>query len=556
MSQKLKIVKRSEEEEERRRYRTKNKKEIKEEKVTISEKTEKSVEHIPEVQFTKIEEPVEIQPINIKSSVEIRIKIPNVMFQSIEESDVVTTPILTTEVSPKIVVPNLSSFSEIELNDQINPVQQKFNELIRIIPPEIRLEKISASQISFSQVSRLISGVDAYEEIEKEKVKEEQREAQTIINISEGVGKSEESLPDLFDMIFESKANKISKKIFGDGVKLICLWEPENSKYRGTVETICLRIYKEKVGGNPKATIIRKIDETTINDIIRWMEAREKIFTIDFGSKEIENLNEEDWKHIAERLEELFSDKAGFLIFSSKNKYDFDKLKDAILSLSHIPEIIPLTPKDLDFETKKKICSYIWGFVDLGDQFLDNFDILFEEARRRFKKKLSDVETIFEMVTKKHPIGDLGDKESSDHYDIKKFVVKYLAELLKLPREKAKIEERIKTEEEIYLNGEKIIPDIKVDSEVYEIETLFGTGNHPLTKIDDTLRKYEKSNLVKKVNIIMDSLTALLHINELIERKKEYNKNPNLDVDFFVIDVEKKDLVNIDAFASKISRIS
>ncbi|MGC8935594.1 MAG: hypothetical protein ACP5LN_10585 [Thermoproteota archaeon] len=97
-----------------------------------------------------------------------------------------------------------------------------------------------------------------------------------------------------------------------------------------------------------------------------------------------------------------------------------------------------------------------------------------------------------------------------------------------------------KTEE-----GDATIPDVRMKDEVYEVETLFGEGADADKKIDETIKKYT----TEKVNIVMDNFGFLLHLKDLVKRKRHYK-----NVEFFTLDLKKKELVKLEDFLRELRK--
>ncbi|MEM1885271.1 MAG: hypothetical protein QXZ24_06660, partial [Candidatus Jordarchaeales archaeon] len=115
------------------------------------------------------------------------------------------------------------------------------------------------------------------------------------------------------------------------------------------------------------------------------------------------------------------------------------------------------------------------------------------------------------------------------------------------------IMKEIKSEEEL---AQDVIPDVRVGSEVYEVETLFGphAGEEPDLKINRTVDKYDRITRISKVNIVMDNFGFLLHLRDLL-RKKAHFRDKKFEVEFYTIDLQNKRLISLADFTREFKRV-
>jgi hypothetical protein len=125
-----------------------------------------------------------------------------------------------------------------------------------------------------------------------------------------------------------------------------------------------------------------------------------------------------------------------------------------------------------------------------------------------------------------------GENESNIHYWMKVFVYKYLID------KKNYSKELIETEKQFI----DVIPDVKVNDIVIEIETLFGTGR-PVNKITQTIKKYSDKNV--EVWIVIKNVDVFFHYPELMRLKRNVKDEFNINLEIFTLDVENRDLVSI-----------
>ena len=497
--------------------------------------------HLPKIKAVDIIEypkKVELVTFEILSSTEL--KIPDIKcYSDIVWRSRIKIPVVREEFySPTLIIPDLEEIVHMEDSSLITYQKIVESPPTKIKPPTIALKKINfqkTSSIPISKERTLLqhAGTDAIE-------------TETPVVSSE----TDEELPDFFEILFSGGA---AGNINSGEPTVICLEELGNDSYIGSLRTICTRIYREKIGGIPKPTILSHLTVDFRSEIIRWMKAENKIFSVQLNENDWSELSDDDWLHIWDRIEELFSQSFGFIIF---NKAIWR------LHYHHHINIINIKPNELDFELKKRISRVAWGYVNLDDVGDTAFDYIFESARMKFKKTLENIQKeergIYVDATSPH------DGEESDlHLQMKWFLVKYLTMKLRNVGENLKtptqIKNRIKTEYE-YRDSEsmRIIPDIKCGGEVYEVETLFAEdrgGRVPRNKIVHTFVKYKNDTTVHKINVVFDNLTFIRHLKELRDIKHnhiDWQKKHGKKVEFYTLDLEKWDLISLDKMSREL----
>ena len=363
-------------------------------------------------------------------------------------------------------------------------------------------------------------------------------------DVSSGGIDPDEEIPELLNLIFSITGGKIDS----GKAKVLCVDEPKGDSHSGTLATICARIYQENVGGMPKPIKFRSLTNDFKNELIKWMKAEDNIFWVQLEEKDWKKLDKNDWDHILERIDELFIQGPGFIIFNEQIK----QLKFPIEH--HKIEILNIKPRKLDYELKNSISSMVWGFMDLDEY--GTFDRVFDFAKTKFEEQLRDVREPYLSVTKGH------DEESDLHFEIKLFLVRYLTKKLELKECYDEIKNKIQVEVDKECGGK--IPDIRVParSEVYEVETLFGGGKYPTKKINDTIDKYDKLLEIEKINIVLDNLTFLRHIKELRAMKHTYNtrkdwgEGNSRSVEFYTLDLQNNSLVSMDQVIDRLKTIA
>jgi hypothetical protein len=373
--------------------------------------------------------------------------------------------------------------------------------------------------------------------------------------ITPGGGSQGEEVPDLMASIFKVDGGKIQDK----GPKIILLRDLENDSHVGILEILCERIYREKRGGEPKAVKVSKIGEISKTIIEQELKAEHRIFTVDLDEVGI------NADYLGDRLREMYSQDVGFVIFVARSEGNFgiyEGLLEKTWWDSHGMNIRYVYSRKLLPNQQEQLASLTWGLVDMSGKSMTmpKFDILFDEASNEYKRRLGDIEkeerAIFKECTVRSKAQAKGKPiESPEHYDIKVFLVRYLThewrkrqKQLRTPKE---IKDFIKTEASM---GSGIVPDVSVESEVYEVETLFGEGEYPDLKITETVDKYDNEK-VTKVNIVMDNLGFLMHLGELVNKQRHFEGKP-FKVLFWTLDLPNKKLVSLSEMVRKLRKLS
>lgn len=461
-----------------------------------------------------------------------------------------------------------------ELKSSLTSLDTAVNEKLKLLLLEGSEENFSPESAEKETVEQMVTTVAAEPEAPS------------------GGDEEEEDIPDFLDLIF---GGEVGKKIAGKGAKIILLKNrhnkhPEGDECTEFLKEVCKRIYREQVGGEPTFEVIEKIEDLP-DKPNSYISPSGKFFHIDLDKIEDEingEKKEELRNSLCDRLKRLLKkvpvkgsgEKSGFILLTTKEKYPetFNRYSDILefinreeCSGSLADKIIKLEFRKLSPRSKHSIASLCWGMVDLsegekGTLFDLSFDLVFNNANYKFGEKLEDVKKeekgLFKRATKRQKAQE--GEESDLHYNIKVFLVRYLTHKL---RERKKepldssiaIKEYIKIEEELE-DGSEIVPDIKLDDEVYEVETLFGEGYECIKKIDDTIDKYKK-NLEIKVNIVMDNFGFLLHLRDLNYIKEDYDtgkkgKNHEYpDVEFYTLDVQNGKIVKLSDVIQSLKKI-
>jgi hypothetical protein len=345
---------------------------------------------------------------------------------------------------------------------------------------------------------------------------------------------------------------------------LILFKDFENDSYIQTYETLLLRAYREKYGGNPEIKKLSLTDEWNISEIERYLD-EDKIFLID-----IDGVKDIDEENLANRLWAIFAKNKGVVIFYTKSEKKFSKYRELLNKINSErlylkAKIIEVIPNPLDLNKKLKLAKIIYGYSNLDenipeginipmDAILNNLKYTYESQLKKLKGKYCDILGLVK--------GDVD--ESLEHKSLKAFIVDYLIKMFEKEGIIPKEDEKKNWE---YIKNNLIITEYpksgKYDTIIvdvydaknninYEIETLFGIG---FEKIHKTIEKFKDK---ERINIIVDNLTALLHLKEfhtllkLIKRKQLYQDK---DIKFFVVDVKNKKIIEMEKFIKDVKNI-
>jgi hypothetical protein len=366
-----------------------------------------------------------------------------------------------------------------------------------------------------------------------------------------------DALPDPLELIFSGGGD-----IYGDGPVVIGM--ESGASHIGALRRLCQRIYREKVGGNPTPTIIRDLDmlvgDRAGGGEIKWMEAEGNIFSVQLDNEEWDTLfehREKDWERLWNRIDELFAEEFGFIIFND--------CIDRVPAGEEFPTIRPIhiTPLEAPKSVQKRLASLCWGFVEVSEA--EQFDMMFQIARKRFNERLEEAGHLEGGMVR--DATDENEGEESDlHIRLKWFIVRVLTEQLRDQgveiTNPLDVEEVVETEVQVYVGGDEgTIADIKQGQDVFEVETLFAQdrgGRDPRNKLQETFRKYAGSAKIDTVHVVLDSLTFYRHIDNIVELKRNYEDwedEEGIDVRFETVDVADQKLVEMDEAINRLRAV-
>ncbi len=378
-------------------------------------------------------------------------------------------------------------------------------------------------------------------------IEQEQTEKEIAIleELKEEIGEGGEGLLDILFAPIDKEHDLKGILRASSERPVVILTEKSDDDY--PLKLILREIYRIKVGGFPEAIVTKKEKEE-----VEAIKAERRIHVIDdsegkffefFKINKVENFEKVDMdKLLEERIEELFSQGFGFLIFYLKRE-NFDYLSNSFGIKEHkIPKLILIQGKELKEDEIEKISSASWGFLEprKSERTLSDY---FSGCEKKFYNKLEKLsETKYAISVRESAEDEEGGKESNLHYLLKISLVKYL-------REKLKIKGEIETEPETEKEG--IIPDIFIPGEnlAIEVETLYGTGMARLRRLGKTIEKYKEKRY--KLWVVIPNLQLLLFSKSIKETIKTFKDKAELEI--FGVDLSKQELVPFDKLKNKSS---
>lgn len=337
----------------------------------------------------------------------------------------------------------------------------------------------------------------------------------------------------------------------------------------GIAETLVKRLYREKEGGEPNLKKFHTADQ--LADEERWMSANNQIFTAELSDKEWERVETDDeycekWRSIwRNRFDELFSgQRYGAIIFNH------DRIPEPeVVPRSHHPPSLVELDSSISWE---EIADVFWSSKHTKRAV--TFSQLFDRdangvAQDRWEQILQSADGQFALATNND------DGASDEHYALKVFIVKWLAEQLWANgreftayddlseiEDYREIEETIHTEQAVPVaDGNPVKPDVIYESQVFEAEMFFDEADESgvISKLQQTVRKYEDSERkVDAINIVVDNLTCLLHMKDFAQFKRNHRpwEEDYADINIYTVDLSQEELVTVNKIVNDLTEIS
>jgi len=343
---------------------------------------------------------------------------------------------------------------------------------------------------------------------------------------------------------------------------VILLHDAHDNPRIGILEEVLSRRIRE-LGYNVRPKIVSKItDSGSISSLIETLLSEYNLVRLDYCEAETELIN---FDAFVDKLREIaVINEPRFVIIRicvNKLNEQIKKLLEGIdkLRKGDLPGDLPNVPIiELDASQGGDEYRYVPGIAngvlnkDKLNEFGDRFDKVFvrssEYKSRELKSILKDQNGLYQYLVTR------GESESDEHYLMKVFTVYHIIvhsykNLLDIVKNRDKtlqdklneLRQSIKIEEP--LSDCRVVPDIYYNGEVYEVETLYGTGAFSVKKIQETIEKYRGCGSVRKIHIVLDNLTVMMHFGEILDLWKAFRKFDGKEVVIETLDVVNKKLI-------------
>lgn len=544
-----------------------------------SREIDKEQLHIPQItvdQSSQLDatERVEDTPVNTDRPVEV----PQFQLSSIEvfDADNLTATIPVEVDESSIIIPRFTTKTThrlaqealddnqpdgLERTQRVQIPQITVANRARIQPFNTFLDTVPMidSRKSDTTTPRVADETDEEQEI-AEVVESEEDTFSVVEECRAGEDWITDEWPDPLELLFGSDGTDIKS----DNPVVVLV---NDNDLVGVAETVVKRLYREIEGGEPD---LRKFDtaDQLVNEE-RWVSADSRIFTAELSSdewKKLENNHQDKWRSIwRNRVDQLFSGQQfGAIIFNR------DQIPDPeVTSLPHHP------PRLVELECGvpwKYVATVFWDWEPDDAWSVRTFSQWFDldtsgVAQNRWVQIIRSADGMFDFAT------DDDETASDEHYALKVFVVKWLAEQLWEADHEfteyddlaeienyREIEETILTEQPVPVDN-PVIPDVMYGRQVFEVEMFFEEANKSgvKSKLQQTVRKYENvKRQVDEISIVVDNLTLLLHMKELARFKRAHQawEENNADITLYTVDLGREELVPASEVVDRISEIS
>ena len=436
-----------------------------------------------------------------------------------------------------------------EIKEPEKEEKRKTEEKIKAEPIEVTVPKplkpLKAIKLEIKIYRPVKNEEEAQSEEKREESEEKEEGEQGVTAESE---KEEEKIENLMDMLFKNPdGGSVSEGISeGDGRPIVIFFDDEKyEEYISALKELLKWEYRIIKGGAPDFKNIHNIRR-----LLReadWIRAGGNLVEIRLKKEDWEIKNKEKLDELKSRFGELFSQSFGFLLF----RYYPQMLRDED---THRIRMLNIRHNEIDEKDTDKLLKMIFAFVPVSES--GDFSARFMDARDRYERELEKLTKDMTLEFAVNP--NAGENESPEHFRIKLFVVKYLRQMLieqgKISKDIDHEELKKRIETEASLSKGTIIADVflRDKREVFEVETLYATESKNQSwekKIQHTIEKYKGCYEVDKINVILENLTAMMHIDELIKLKRileKWGEKNGKKVEFYVLNFEENRLVPID----------
>jgi hypothetical protein len=330
----------------------------------------------------------------------------------------------------------------------------------------------------------------------------------------------------------------------GEPIIIITRRKKEGFSYYYVMLEICKELYREIKGDLPTPYILVKLEQLG-NFLSIGEKFSNKIILFDFQDFQKEEL-EEELKKYGYAFKELFSQGLCFLLFLSETT-DLADLLSKQLAYPYKPKIVDFSEHTVDKVSARlfgQIVEILWGKNFEQQLAVFHPDLAISEVQRMYKDTLTELLRLSKYI---YPVRR-GQNESDEHLALKILAFKHLVE------EEGVKPEEIETEAEIENNA---IADIYISKNkmVIEVETLYKAGPAPLLNIRDSVLKYENSNKVSEIRVVLRNFPTALHLKELWKLRKFLNEKMKQKVEFYVPSLSTLKLVSLKDVLHKLKTV-
>lgn len=308
--------------------------------------------------------------------------------------------------------------------------------------------------------------------------------------------------------------------------KPVCIIVPKSEQmHEDLVAILCRDAYREKMGGKPIPYYRRDIRK--LKQELEPRVQREVVIV-----KEADKCDED----LVEVLEEFFSLDMGFLILVSKDPVE---LEEEIRKREKTASIVKLEPLELSSAVRERILRIVRGFWteqrelrSFGTEFkiaIDAFDTMLIQMCKEFRKAPEELKNQWNLLWVKSR------DEEEDASDLHA-AMKWFVWVSKWKEHDRKIIPKL----EYDIEGKA--PDVSVNGENYEVETLFRAGD-PMGRLTGKISNYPSD----KIGFVLKNSTILRHLQNLQEFREHWQKRYK-GLEIYGIDIPKRKLLPLSRF--------
>jgi len=319
-------------------------------------------------------------------------------------------------------------------------------------------------------------------------------------------------------------------------------------KYRATLLTVLRELFRIKMGLPQIIAATARSEADVVQDhfmrggIIKFVDDSEADLL--FRTEKAEDSDKVDRYKLRSRLIELVHSGFSFLVLYV-NEGKFEEVWSYLMALRGDlgrAKIIVVYPRRLTSNVLERLASAVWGFTKFRC-FDGSIDGCFSAAEAKFYDVL-EASASNPKYAKVRP----SEGEGALHYMLKVFAYRHLVENLKLDPGDVETEYALP-------GGER--PDIYVKSRgiAVEVETLYGSGVNPLSKLEEKVEK--RMNIgVGEVWFVVPPLHLALFIRGFLKKYAEWRSKYGDRVKVFTVDLALGALIPIEDFAEKLRSIA